>query len=161
MLFSRPYRYYINNHVLLSNFTIYKWKTYICTYSVIWIYMLNWRISQCYLLISAFIFKILIIGTVLTLASHNICLDQLLDGEVNWSQLVTKQRKRNDDSPHIISDTASTANIVAQTLLTLPGVTLLRWILTIYSSQIKRFQYLVLQYKSERIFIKYCSLVRW
>jgi len=124
--------------------------------------MLNWRISQCYLLISAFIFKILIIGTVLTLASHNICMDQLLDGEVNWSQLVTKQRKRNDDSPHIISDTTSvsTANIVAQTLLTLPEVTLLRWILTIYASQIKRFQYLVLQYKSERIFIKYCSLVR-
>jgi len=128
--------------------------------------MLNWRISQCYILLSAFTFKILIIGTMLTLASHNICLDKLLAGEINWNQLVSKQRKRNDDSSSHPSvnildiESGSIKNIVVQTLLTLPATILLRWIQPICTSQIRRFQYLVYQYNPERIFIKYCSLVR-
>lgn len=102
----------------------------------------------------------------LTLASHNICMNQLLDGEVNWSQLVTKKRKRNDDTSHNTSLNSTDSafgfavNSIARILLALPDIILLRWLLPTCFSYVKRFRYLIIQYHSERIFIKYCSLVR-
>jgi len=62
--------------------------------------MSNWKIFHNYILLSAFAFKILIMGTFLTLASHNICWANAMNEDVNWSRLVVKQRKRNDEPGH-------------------------------------------------------------
>lgn len=126
----------------------------------------NWRIYQSYILISAFVFKILILGTVLTLASHNICLDQLLDGEIKWSQLVGKKRKRNDESSHntpvntVEAVSEPEGDIVAKTLLTLPCILLLRWILSSSIPKNRHLFYLISRYTVGKIFIKHCSLIR-
>lgn len=129
--------------------------------------MINWRTSHNYLLLFAFAFKTMILGTMLTLATHNICMGQLLDDDVNWSRLVWKQRKRNDDPVHYI---AQIRGEIAQRLgkssclrkcLDLPVMVFL-WLLSplhIYH-RVPVILNHPLWYTPDKIFIRYCALLR-
>jgi hypothetical protein len=129
--------------------------------------MINWRTTHNYLLLFAFAFKILILGTMLTLATHNICLGQLLNDDFNWSRLVCKQRKRNDDPVHyVVSINAEILQRIDRSVfprrwLMLPVMVFL-WLLSpLYAS--RRVLCILnspLWYTPDKIFIRYCALVR-
>lgn len=130
--------------------------------------MINWRISQNYLLLFAIAFKTLILGTVLTLATHNICLGQLLNDDVNWTQIVGKQRKRNDDHsshavvyiPNAVIPKAECGTWLRQCII-LP-VMLLVWHICCFHRLIsgRRFIDALLEYTPDKIFIRHCAIIR-
>lgn len=129
--------------------------------------MINWRTYQNYLLLFAIAFKTLILGTMLTLATHNICLRQLLNNDINWAQIVGKQRKRDHESTHhvsfsykaIIPQTGN--NILLQRIAALPVLFFLWQVcLSCRPAGISRFFDPLLRYTPGRIFIRHCSLVR-
>lgn len=74
--------------------------------------MKNWRYWHTLVLLSVFAYRILIHGTLLSIATHNIPADQLSAKEINWSQLIFKMRKRNTDGAPAAHE-ASTANIAS------------------------------------------------
>lgn len=130
--------------------------------------MINWRISQNYFLLFAIAFKTLILGTVLTLATHNICLGQLLNDDINWTQIVGKQRKRNDDHashaivymhnaviPKADCDPWSRRSIMLPVLFFV-------WHLC-FSRRYTRGSHFIdplPEYMPDRIFIRHCAIVR-
>ena len=130
--------------------------------------MINWRISQNYLLLFAIAFKTLILGTVLTLATHNICLGQLLNDDVNWTQIVGKQRKRNDDHsshavvyiPNAVIPKAECGTWLRQCII-LP-VMLLVWHICCFHRLIngRRLIDALLEYTPDKIFIRHCAIIR-
>ncbi len=129
--------------------------------------MNKWRTYPYYLLLAAFALKILVCGTLLTLATHNICLEHLLDDEVNWSKLVFKQRKRNDEpSPNtsVLHYSAGILgaddNVSARRLLILPAIFFFKELSTVYTSKALFFPRDTLHYIPDKRFIKYCSLIR-
>ncbi|KAA2240359.1 hypothetical protein F0L74_29835 [Chitinophaga agrisoli] len=129
--------------------------------------MNKWRTYPYYLLLSAFALKILVWGTILTLATHNICLERLLDDEVNWSKLVFKQRKRNDEpSPNTTVFHYSAGilgaddNMSARRILIQPAIFFFNQLSAVYTSRRLSFVNTTLRYIPDKIFIKYCSLIR-
>jgi len=129
--------------------------------------MNNVRTYPYYLLLLAFTLKVLVMGTMLTLATHNICLQRLLDDDVNWSKLVFKQRKRNDEpSPNTIvfyhseGILGTDGNIWLRRLLVVPVISFFRQLADICISKYPPFLRSVLHYTPDKIFIKHCSLIR-
>ena len=130
--------------------------------------MINWRTSQNYLLLFAIAFKTLILGTVLTLATHNICLGELLNDDVNWSQIVGKQRKRNDDHsshavvyiPNAVIPKAECGAWLRHSII-LP-VLFLVWLVCSCYRYIsgRRFNDPLFEYLPDRIFIRHCAILR-
>lgn len=127
--------------------------------------MKNWKIYQNYLLLSAFAFKILILGSVMTLAVHNICLQKLLDDDINWTRLVGKQRKRNDEnSYHLLSNVEAkqevAINITPQRVFLVPFWHIISHILTPLKFNPGVFFRFPPRYIPEKIFIRLCTLIR-
>lgn len=130
--------------------------------------MTNWRTSQNYLLLFAIAFKTLILGTVLTLATHNICLGQLLNDDINWSQIVGKKRKRNDDHsshtvvyvPNAVIPKAECGTWLRQSII-LP-VMLLVWCICCFHQLIsgRRFIDSMPEYTPDKIFIRHRAIIR-
>lgn len=129
--------------------------------------MINWRTYQNYLLLFAIAFKTLILGTMLTLATHNICLGQLLNDDINWAQIVGKQRKRDHESSHhvsfnykaIIPQTGN--NILSLKIIALPVLFFLWQVCTSCRlAAISRFVESLLRYTPDKIFIRNRAIVR-
>jgi hypothetical protein len=130
--------------------------------------MINWRTSQNYLLLFAIAFKTLILGTVLTLATHNICLGQLLNDDINWAQIVGKQRKRNDDhSSHalVYMHTAivpkAGGDVWTIRSCMLPAL-FFAWLLAFprRNNSGRGFIDPLLRYMPDKIFIRHCAILR-
>jgi hypothetical protein len=130
--------------------------------------MINLRTSQNFVLLFAIAFKTLILGTVLTLATHNICLGQLLSDDINWTQIVGKQRKRNDDHSsqavvymHNAVIPKADESIWLRQSFILP-VLLFVWHICLSRRQTpgSRFIDPLLGYTPDKIFIRHCALIR-
>ncbi|SEM42896.1 hypothetical protein SAMN04488505_104372 [Chitinophaga rupis] len=128
--------------------------------------MSNWKIFHNYILLSAFAFKILIIGTFLTLASHNICWANVMNEDVNWSRLIIKQRKRSDEPGHHMTSHKREAAVegnryaFARKLFLLPLIFFLTGITVCAVLSLDFFLTLTHRYKPEKIFLLHCSLIR-
>lgn len=128
--------------------------------------MSNWKLFHNYILLSAFAFKILILGTFLTLASHNICWANAMNEDVNWNRLVIKQRKRNDEPVHPTTSHKSEAavesyrNLSTRKLFLLPLVFFFTGITVCSILSLDVFLLLTYRYKPEKIFLRHCSLLR-
>jgi len=128
--------------------------------------MSNWKIFHNYILLSAFAFKILIMGTFLTLASHNICWANAMNEDVNWSRLVVKQRKRNDEPGHHMTSHKREAAIegnrhaFTRKLFLLSLIFFLTAITVCSVLSLASFLPLTHRYKPEKIFLRHCSLLR-
>jgi len=104
----------------------------------------------------------------LTLATHNICLGQLLNDDVNWTQIVGKQRKRNDDhSSHVVVYIPNAVIPKAECgTWSMQGIILpvlfLVWHICFFDRHIigRRFNDLLLEYLPDKIFIRHCAIVR-
>jgi hypothetical protein len=128
--------------------------------------MMNWRTYQNYFLLFAFAFKTIVLGTMLTLAAHNICLGQLLNDDVNWTSLVGKQRKRNDEPSQgatlsYIAAVPQTGNRLLRRCSILPVLFFL-WLINPVSvlARISRLFNYHIWYTPDKIFIRYCALIR-
>jgi hypothetical protein len=130
--------------------------------------MINWRISQNYFLLFAIAFKTLILGTMLTLATHNICLGQLLSDDINWTQIVSKQRKRNDEHSsnalvyiHNAVIPKATCGVWIRRTFLLPVLQLAGQVcLSCRHTPGSRLIDTLLKYLPDRIFIRHCAIVR-
>jgi hypothetical protein len=118
-----------------------------------------------YILLFAIVFKTLVLGMLVTLAIHNICLERLVSEETNWKQLVPKKRKRNDENPFITSFNVGEAIPVKRTVIKKAPL-LLRILHALYQSLLTRIPgaryplYPDAGYIPERIFLQYCILRR-
>lgn len=129
--------------------------------------MNTWRTWQNYLLLSAFALKILVLGTLLTLAIHNICLTQLLNNDVSWCNAVYKQHKRNNEDP---SSNSSFAGLAAmhetdgssscRRLLQPPVVQFLKLLFPLQPNTLHKNYHTPDRYLPEKIFIRHCVLRR-
>lgn len=126
----------------------------------------NWRCLHSYFLLSAIVFKSMIMGMVFALSSHNICLEQLQNMDVKWQQHVCKQRKKSDDLS--IEDIFNTGEaLVCATGIRKVITFLSRLVLVIKHCfinavlpKINNSIYLRIPFIPERIFLQYCSLLR-
>ncbi len=126
----------------------------------------NWRCLHSYFLLSAIVFKSMIMGMLFALSSHNICLEQLQNMDVKWQQHVCKQRKKSDDLS--IEEVFNTG----EALVCVTGVRKLtaflsrlvfvikQCFLQVVSPKINNRIYLRIPFVPERIFLQYCSLLR-
>lgn len=125
--------------------------------------MNNLRRLQNYLLVSAFVFKTVLAGALFTLAHHNICFTELLDGDFNWSQLV-KQRKRNDESSqnavNFVDAIFETDEKTSSRKFFPSPINLIIFLFSCTSSKIKCFFHLSPRVEPERLFIRYRSIIR-
>jgi hypothetical protein len=101
----------------------------------------------------------------LTLATHNICLQKLVDDEINWSRLTAKQRKRNDEqSLHQLYSLEArqdpALNVVPRKVFAEPFRYIVSQLLTPFRSKPFLSLRFPRQYIPERIFIWYCALLR-
>lgn len=130
--------------------------------------MINLRTSQNLLLLFAIAFKTFILGTVLTLATHNICLGQLLSDDINWSQIVGKQRKRNDDhSSHVVVYAYNAVVPKAETSIWLRRsfalpVLFLAGLICLSRRQLTNVLFTdpLLGYTPDKFFIRHCAIIR-
>jgi len=105
-------------------------------------------------------------GTFLTLASHNICWANAMNEDVNWSRLVVKQRKRNDEPGHHMTSHKREAAIegnrhaFTRKLFLLPLIFFLTAITVCSVLSLDSFLPLTHRYKPEKIFLRHCSLLR-
>jgi hypothetical protein len=126
----------------------------------------NWRCVHSYFLLSAIVFKSMIMGMLFALSSHNICLERLQTMDVNWQQHVCKQRKKPDDLS--IEDVFNTG----EAALCYAGISqsptfisrLLRvirqhFINAVFWKTNNSFS-LRIPFVTERIFLQYCALLR-
>lgn len=101
----------------------------------------------------------------LTLATHNICLQKLVDDEINWSRLTAKQRKRNDEqSLHQLYSLEArqdpALNVVPRKVFAQPFRYIVSPLLTPFRSKPFLSLRFPRQYIPEKIFIWYCALLR-
>ncbi|WP_343704674.1 hypothetical protein [Chitinophaga sp.] len=124
-----------------------------------------WRSWQSYILLFALFFKSLILGSIFTLAVHNICLDRLLSEDYGWQQNFSKQRKRKDENNTVTvyqaaEETAAAVPGVRQTPL-LHAITrfLHRIAISVVTKVIPSDRF-ISRYIPEKIFLHHCVLLR-
>ncbi|UYQ94481.1 hypothetical protein MKQ68_05175 [Chitinophaga horti] len=125
--------------------------------------MKSWRIYQNYLLLLAFAFKIVFIGSMLTLATHNICMQRLIEEDNNLTRLLCKQRKRDEQGQHTQDASVSKAEISSNLFsfkdVVLPVAHFFRHRLAALC-QLDRWPVLLQPvYPPEKIFLRHCSLL--
>ncbi len=128
--------------------------------------MRNYRRSwQSYILLFALFFKSLILGSVFTLAVHNICLDRLLSEDYGWQQNFSKQRKRKEENSSVTvyqaAEEAAAATFSMRQIPLLPS--LVRLVRSFTASVIKNIipaDRFITRYIPEKIFLYHCVLLR-
>ncbi len=123
------------------------------------------RSWQSYFLLSAVLFKSMVVGMFLTLATHNICLNQLLTKDLNWQLLVAKQRKRQDE--HNCQQLLSAEDAVLGQEPYTPGPSFFalvlrnfRQILVFFKPSIHQDHFSRLPFTPQRIFLQHCAILR-
>lgn len=124
-----------------------------------------WRSWQSYILLFALFFKSLILGSIFTLAVHNICLDRLLSEDYGWQQNFSKQRKRKDENNTVtVYQAAEETSVATQGVRQLPLLQVFIRLLKRFSASVAtktipsdRF---IARYIPEKIFLYHCVLLR-
>ncbi|WP_119081067.1 hypothetical protein [Chitinophaga alhagiae] len=113
----------------------------------------------------ALFFKSLILGSVFTLAVHNICLDRLLSEDYGWQQNFSKQRKRKEENSSVTvyqaAEEAAAATFSMRQIPLLPS--LVRLVRSFTASVIKNIipaDRFITRYIPEKIFLYHCVLLR-
>ena len=127
--------------------------------------MRKWRYWHiCILLLSVFAYRILVHGPLLTLASHKICMSQLINSETNWSQLIFKTRKRNTEGAPTAHEASlfsiSSGREISKRLFVLPFTAYLNDKCTALMSRYFLPPALAPPLSAGKVFLKYCCLRR-
>lgn len=128
--------------------------------------MINWRLIHNYVLLSAFAFKILILGTLLTLAAHNVCWAKMVSEDMSHTVVTIKQRKRNDKPAHHAVFRSREAaleisrNLIPRKLFILPVTFFLDGIPVCIDTSYDNTLIFTYTSSQEKIFLKHCSLLR-
>ncbi|MBO9151623.1 hypothetical protein ACFOTA_05360 [Chitinophaga sp. GCM10012297] len=101
----------------------------------------------------------------LTLATHNICLQKLVDEDMNVVKLATKKNKRKDEHIlHMVSMTETrqdaALNVVPRVVFAAAFRYVISQLLTPFLRKPSLSFRFPRQYIPEKIFIRHCSLVR-
>jgi hypothetical protein len=125
-----------------------------------------WRTGHHYLILAAFALKILVFGTLITLATHHIGMHQLLDNDVNWTMLVCKQHKRHEDNSNnstlngLAAIRDSDGSTCMRKLLSAPTELFLKHLVPICPHSLSNIYSISIHYLPQKIFIRCCSLRR-
>lgn len=101
----------------------------------------------------------------LTLATHNICLQKILDEDLNVVKLASKKRKRKDEHtlqmlPMVESRKEAALNVVPRVVFAAAFRYVISQLLTPFLRKPSLSFRFPRQYIPEKIFIRHCSLVR-
>lgn len=124
-----------------------------------------WRSWQSYILLFALFFKSLILGSIFTLAVHNICLDRLLSEDYGWQQNFSKQRKRKDENNTVTvyqaaEETSAATQSVRQFPLLQVFIRLLKRFTASVATKVIPSDRFISRYIPEKIFLYHCVLLR-
>lgn len=124
-----------------------------------------WRSWQSYILLFALFFKSLILGSIFTLAVHNICLDRLLSEDYGWQQNFSKQRKRKDENNTVTvyqaaEETSAATQSVRQFPLLQVFIRLLKRFTASVATKVIPSGRFISRYIPEKIFLYHCVLLR-